>query len=67
MEEDGRGSVGDGEGFFDGEGGEGGACESEGAEVVGMAGCEVVAGEDDMFHKEAPLLAAADLVLIVEL
>lgn len=67
MEEDSRGSVGDGEGFSDGEGGEGGTCESEGAEIVGMGGYEVVAGEDDLFHEAAPLLAAVDLVLFVKL
>lgn len=49
-EEDGRGLVGNGEGFAGGKGDKGRAGEAEGTAVVGVGGGEVVAGVNCLLH-----------------
>lgn len=66
MEEDG-GLLRDGEGLALGEAGEGGAGGEEGAKVVGVGGGQVVAVLDGLLDQAAPLLAASDGVLVVQL
>lgn len=59
--------LGDGEGLAGGEGGEGRAGETKGAAVVRVSGGEMVTSVDGVLHKTAPLLAATDSILTVEL
>jgi hypothetical protein len=59
--------LGDGEGLAGGEGGEGRASETKGAAVVRVSGGEMVTSVDGVLHKTAPLLAATDSILTVEL
>lgn len=67
MKEHGRGLIGDGEGFAFGECVEGGASETEGPDVIGMRGGQVVAGENGLFHEASPLLTPPHRVLVVQL
>lgn len=59
--------LGDGEWFAGAEGGEGRAGETKGAAVVGVSSGEMVTSADGVLHKTAPLFAATDSVLTVEL
>lgn len=51
-------------GLEEGKGGEGGAREAEGAEVVGVGGRKVVTGIDGLLHQ--PLLAPSHHVLVIQ-
>lgn len=53
-------------GLEEGKGGEGGAREAEGAEVVGVGGGKVVAGIDGLLHQPQPLLAPSHHVLVIQ-